>query len=62
MKLDDWVTVKGEEGVVSSISPDGAVTVRVPQVDWPFPRYITVQRKEVKKHKQGETTYEKATL
>jgi hypothetical protein len=62
MKLDDWVTVKGEEGVVSNISPDGQVTVRVPQIDWPFPRYITVPCKEVKKHKQKETTYEEATL
>jgi hypothetical protein len=61
MKLDDWVTVKGEEGVVSSISPDG-VTVRVPQVDWPFPRYITAPRREVKKCKQSAATYEEATI
>jgi len=62
VKVDDWVTVKGEAGVVSSVSPDGEVTVRVPQVDWPFPRYITVPRREVKKHKQRAATYEEATI
>jgi hypothetical protein len=61
VKVDDWVTVRGEAGVVSSVSPD-EVTVRIPQVDWPFPRYITVPRKEVKKHKQGAATYEEATI
>jgi hypothetical protein len=61
VKVDDWVTVKGEVGVVSSVSSD-EVTVRIPQVDWPFPRYITVPRREVKKHKQEAATYEEATI
>lgn len=61
MKLDDWVTVNDQAGVVSSITPD-SVTIRIPQVDWPFPRYITVPRKQVKKSKPDAATYEEATL
>lgn len=61
MKVDDWVTINGEAGVVSSIAPD-SVTIRIPQVDWPFPKYITAPSKQVKKHKPDADTYEKATL
>jgi len=63
MKPDDWVTVKGEAGVVSSISPDGvAVTMRIPQTEWPFPRYVTVPRKNVKKHRAAKPEHERALL
>ena len=63
MKPDDWVTVNDQAGGVSSISPDGEqVTIRIPQVDWPFPKYITVPRKQIKKSKPDAATYEEATL
>lgn len=61
MKVDDWVTINGEAGVVSSVAPD-SVTIRIPQVDWPFPKYVTVPRKQVKKNKPNAATYEEATL
>jgi hypothetical protein len=59
MRLDDWVTAKGEVGVISSISPNGEVTIRIPRIDWPFPKYITVPRREAKKL---EHKYEEALL
>ena len=61
MKVDDWVTINGEAGVVSSIAPD-SVTIRIPQVDWPFPKYITAPSKQVKKHKTNSGTYDEAPL
>ena len=61
MKLDDWVTVNDEAGVVSSITPD-SVTIRIPQVDWPFPLYIIVPRKCVKKMKHTAASYEESPL
>ena len=61
MKVDDWVTINGEAGVVSSIAPD-SVTIRIPQVDWPFPKYVTAPRNQVKKHKPSADTYEEALL
>jgi hypothetical protein len=63
MKPDDWVTVNDQAGVVSSISPDGEqVTIRIPQVDWPFPLYIIVPRKCVKKMKHTAPSYEESPL
>ncbi len=61
MKPDDWVVVNGEAGVVSSIAPD-SVTIRIPQVDWPFPLYIIVPRKCVKKMKHTAASYEESPL
>ena len=61
MKVDDWVTINGEAGVVSSIAPD-SVTIRIPQVDWPFPKYVTAPRNQVKKHKPDEANQESAFL
>lgn len=61
MKIDDWVTVNNEVGVVSSIAPD-SVTIRIPQVDWPFPRYVTVSHKQIKKAIISEPKQEQALL
>lgn len=61
MKPDDWVVINGEAGVVSSVAPD-SVTIRIPQVDWPFPKYVTAPRNQVKKYKPSADTYEEAPL
>jgi sRNA-binding carbon storage regulator CsrA len=61
VKIDDWVTVNNEVGVVSSIAPD-SVTIRIPQVDWPFPKYVTVSRKQIKKAIISELKQEPALL
>jgi hypothetical protein len=59
VRIDDWVEVKstGNVGVVAHVGDN--VTVRIPQTDWPFPQYITVPCKEVKKL---EHKYEEALL
>jgi hypothetical protein len=61
-KIDDWVEVKstGNIGVVAQVGE--MVTVRIPQEDWPFPRYVTVARKDVKKHRAVKHEYEKAII
>lgn len=62
VKIDDWVVVKstGNLGVVAQVSE--LITVRIPQETWPFPRYVTVPRKDVRKHRAAKTEYEKALL
>jgi hypothetical protein len=62
VKIDDWVEVKstGNIGVVSQV--DELVTVRIPQKDWPFPRYVTVPRKDVRKHRAAKPEHERALL
>ena len=62
VKIDDWVEVKstGNVGVVAHVKDN--VTVRIPQTDWPFPQYITVPRKEVRKLKVDKPKYEEALL
>jgi hypothetical protein len=62
VKIDDWVEVKstGNVGVIAHVGDN--VTVRIPQTDWPFPQYITVPRKEVRKLKVDEPKHEEALL
>jgi hypothetical protein len=61
-KIDDWVEVKstGNVGVVAHVGDD--VTVRIPQTDWPFPRYVTVPHREIRKYRVPNPKYEKAPL
>ena len=62
VKIDDWVEVKstGNVGVVAHVGDN--VTVRIPQTNWPFPQYITVPRREVRKMKVDKPKYEEALL
>ena len=62
VKIDDWVEVKstGNVGVVAHVGDN--VTVRIPQTDWPFPQYITVPRREVRKMKVDKPKHEEALL
>jgi len=61
-KIDDWVEVKstGNVGVVAHVGDD--VTVRIPQTDWPFPRYVTVPHRYIRKYRVPNPKYEKAPL
>ena len=61
-KIDDWVEVKsnGTVGVVAQIGD--LVTVRVPQTDWPFPKYVEVSRNDIKLHRFSKHQYEEALL
>ena len=62
VRIDDWVEIKstGSVGVVAHVGDN--VTVRIPQTDWPFPQYITVPRREVRKMKVDKPKYEEALL
>ena len=51
MKPFSWVEIKatGEKGVVHKILGDGKLQVLVPRVDSPFPKWVDISRKEVKR-------------
>ena len=61
-KIDDWVEIKSSKtvGVVAQVGE--LITVRVPQKDWPFPKYIRAARNDIKLHRFSKHQYEEALL
>jgi hypothetical protein len=59
MKVDDWVQIQGSGEIGVVVALGALIVVRVSRKDNPFPKYITVPRREVKKL---EHKYEEALL
>jgi hypothetical protein len=57
MKAFSWVEIKatGEKGVVHKILGDGTLQLLVPRSDSPFPKWVDVNKKEVRRVKTASS-------
>jgi hypothetical protein len=53
VKAFSWVEIKatGEKGVVHKILDNGTLQLLVPRMDSPFPKWVDVNKKEVRRIK-----------